>query len=219
MSNFGFHTLRVVHPYEAAFREARSAVGAEDLLANAEQYGAVAEAVADCTLVVGTTAVKQRELRHTVHNLKDGAPIVLRELSGTNDRESRVAMLFGPEKHGLSNEDMSHCHWLMHIPTGERQPSMNLGQAVAVCLYELARDPRRTGPQQTSQAASSAGLERITELLLQTLHRSGYMDSQPSEAREEKVRRMVRRMAISEEDAALWLGMLRQILWKLKSRE
>src|ERR1700687_2774005 len=56
MSNFGFHRLRVVVPYEKAFREARSAVGASRLLANAEEYKTVADAVADCTLVVGTTA-------------------------------------------------------------------------------------------------------------------------------------------------------------------
>src|ERR1700720_3788436 len=62
MSNFGFLHLRVVNPYEAAFREARSAVGAAELLANAEEYRTVAEAVADCTLVVGTTAVRHREL-------------------------------------------------------------------------------------------------------------------------------------------------------------
>src|ERR1017187_9261821 len=64
MSNFGFSRLRVVNPYEAAFREARSAVGASELLANAEEYKTVAEAVADCTLVVGTTAVRHRELQH-----------------------------------------------------------------------------------------------------------------------------------------------------------
>src|ERR1039457_1226565 len=56
MSNFGVRRLRVVNPYEAAFREARSAVGAAGLLARAEQYGSVAEAVADCRLVGGTTA-------------------------------------------------------------------------------------------------------------------------------------------------------------------
>ena len=58
MSNFGFPCLRVVNPYAVAFREARSAVGATELLANAEEYASVAEAVADCTLVVGTTAVE-----------------------------------------------------------------------------------------------------------------------------------------------------------------
>src|SRR5450756_2704992 len=73
MSNFGFFHLRVVNPYEVAFREARSAVGASELLANAEEYKSVAEAVADCTLVVGTTAVRTRDLQHPVRRPEYGA--------------------------------------------------------------------------------------------------------------------------------------------------
>src|SRR3984957_20555562 len=72
MSNFGFSQLRVVNPYEPAFREARSAVGASDLLAKAEQYETVGQAVADCTLVAGTTAVRHRELQHPLHRLEIG---------------------------------------------------------------------------------------------------------------------------------------------------
>src|ERR1700724_950690 len=103
MSNFGFRRLRVVNPYDLAFREARSAVGASELLANAEEFTSVAEAVADCTLVVGTTAVGRRELRHAVRRLDDGARLIRQRLAS-----SRVALLFGSEKVGLSNEDLSH---------------------------------------------------------------------------------------------------------------
>ena len=73
MSNFGVRRLRVVNPYDAAFREARSAVGASGLLAKAEQYENVAEAVADCKLVVGTTAATRRELQHRLLRLDVGA--------------------------------------------------------------------------------------------------------------------------------------------------
>src|SRR5213592_871535 len=73
MSNFGFCHLRVVNPYELAFREARSAVGAERLLAQATEFKTVAEAVADCKLIVGTTAVGQRQLQHPVRRLDQGA--------------------------------------------------------------------------------------------------------------------------------------------------
>ena len=141
MSNLGFLRLRVVNPYEASFREARSAVGAAPLLAKAEQYSSVAEAVADCSLVVGTTAVSNRELNHPLRLLKDAAPVIRKRLQAGG----RVALLFGSEKRGLSNDDFSHCHWLMHIPTREEHTSMNLGQAVAVCLYELARGAGKAG--------------------------------------------------------------------------
>src|SRR4030081_269788 len=73
MSNFGFCRLRVVNPYEVAFRKARSAVGASDLLAVAEQYKSVADAVADCASVIGTTAVRPRELQHPLRRLDEGA--------------------------------------------------------------------------------------------------------------------------------------------------
>ncbi len=135
MSNFGFVDLRVVNPHEAAFREARSAVGAAALLARAEEYRSVAEAVADCALVVGTTSGYHRELQHPLRGLEEGAQLVRSNLSSGN-----VALMFGSEKRGLCNEDLSYCHWLLRIPTREEHISMNLGQAVAVCLYELVRD-------------------------------------------------------------------------------
>src|SRR5690242_8823530 len=100
MSNFGFSRLRLVTPYEPAFREARSAVGASKVLANAEVFESVADAVADCTLVVGTTAVRHRDLHHALRRLEVGARLLKKHLAS-----SRVALLFGSEKRGLSNED------------------------------------------------------------------------------------------------------------------
>src|SRR5271157_3022667 len=93
MSNFGFTHLRVVNPYELAFREARSAVGASALLTSAEEYRSVADAVADCTLVVGTTAVGHRELHHPLRRLEYGARLIRKQLTS-----GRVALLFGSEK-------------------------------------------------------------------------------------------------------------------------
>src|SRR5271166_3957083 len=96
MSNFGFMRLRVVNPYEVAFREARSAVGAAEVLEKAEEFGSVAEAVADCALVVGTTAVGKRELEQSVRRLEEGARVIRRRMGAGN-----VALLFGSEKVGL----------------------------------------------------------------------------------------------------------------------
>ena len=222
MSNLGFLYLRVVNPYEASFREARSAVGAAPLLARAEEFSSVAEAVADCSLAVGTTAVSNRELNHPLRLLKDAAPVIRKKLRAGG----RVALLFGSEKRGLSNNDFSHCHWLMHIPTREEHTSMNLGQAVAVCLYELGRGKAKPGNSTRSsskgiskrdKSAVAGELERITTMLLDSLRASGYLGERSVAAKEEKIRRMVRRLELSSGDAELWLGMLRQMLWKMKS--
>jgi tRNA/rRNA methyltransferase len=208
MVNFGFSQLRVVNPYHVAFREARSAVGAAPLLAAAEEHGSIADAIADCTLVVGTTAVGHRELQHTLLRLEAGAPLI-REHSGP------VALVFGSEKFGLSNDDMSHCHWLLRVPTADLNLSMNLGQAVAVCLYELVRDPR-TEAAQERKLAKAADLEQITRMLIEVLKESGYLNPATARSSEQKVRRLVRRFEIAAEDAPMLLGILRQILWRFR---
>ncbi len=212
MSNFGFLRLRVVNPYDPAFREARSAVGASALLAKAEQYDTVAEAVADCTLVVGTTAVGRRVLQHPLKRLERGAPRIRKRLAS-----APVALLFGSEKFGLSNEDLSYCHWLMRIPTRDENISMNLGQAVAVCLYELVRDAKVARQSEKVKSASAGVVERITAMLLEALRASGYIDRRRVADADERIRRLVRRLHIPERDANLWLGILHQILWKLGS--
>jgi TrmH family RNA methyltransferase len=214
MSNFGFLRLRVVNPYEVAFREARSAVGAAALLASAEEFKSVAEAVADCALVVGTTAAGRRELQLPLKRLEEGARIIRKQPAS-----SCVALLFGSEKTGLSNEDLSHCHWLMRIPTRERHPSVNLGQAVAICLYELARDRKVLRQPEKEKPATAGEVERITGILLEVLHTSGYLKPRSAAPTEEKVRRLVRRLNLSASDAKLWLGMLRQMVWKIRSRK
>lgn len=212
MSNFGFPVLRVVNPYDVAFREARSAVDAAPVMESAEVCGSVAEAVADCTLVVGTTAVGHRALQHPLRRLEYGARLMRREAAAGG----RVALLFGSEKFGLSNEDMSHCHWLARIGTLHQEHSMNLGQAVAVCLWELVRRPAaaRARPEPFKPAAAGE-TEQITARLLDALRRSGYVNPLTEGSTEEKIRRLVRRMNVSAHDAPVVLGMLRQILWKL----
>jgi TrmH family RNA methyltransferase len=223
MSNLGFLRLRVVNPYEASFREARSAVGAAELLANAEEYGSVAEAVADCALVVGTTAARDRELQQPLKALQQAAPAIRKRLSAGQ----RVALLFGSEKRGLANDDLSYCNWLLHIPTREEHVSMNLGQAVAICLYELAREASSGGRRSQKAERKSERLkpalagqnERITTMLIDALRASGYLEQKPVAAKEEKIRRMVRRLELSSDDAELWLGMLRQMVWKMKQSD
>ena len=213
MANFGFAALRVVNPYDVAFREARSAVGAAPLLARAEEFGAVADAVADASLVVGTTSVGNRHPQLAVRRLESGARLIRRRLAA-----GPVALLFGSEKFGLSNQDLAHCHWLMRIPTVDRGLSMNLGQAVALCLYELARDPKAVdGEPERVTPAAAADNEQITRLLLEALAESGYTKPLTAASTEEKVRRLVRRLNLSRKDAPVVLGMLRQILWKLGS--
>lgn len=208
MSNFGFLDLALVNPYQVAFREAKSAVGAGDLLQSAREYPSGAEAVADCSLVVGTTVASRRDLKHTVRRLEYGARLIRKH-------DGPVALLFGSEKFGLSNEDISYCHWLMTIPSRAEHRSMNLGQAVAICLYELIRDPRKAAVRTaTKKLAASADQELLLERLQESLELSGYFKGSYGGSRQ-RMRNLVRRMNLDGHDATVWLGIFRQILWKL----
>jgi TrmH family RNA methyltransferase len=230
MSNFGFSEMRLVNPYEVAFKEARSAVKAHRVLEAAKEFVTVAEAVADCELVVGTTSLGPRALEHPLRRLEYGGKAIARKLSSTQRANARggsnvalsqvalsqVALLFGSEKFGLSNEDMSHCHWLMRIPSREEHGSMNLGQAVAVCLYEIIRNPAaaKTAPE-AKRAATAEERERIAARLEEVLARSGYVHARTEGSTRMKIRRLIYRLQLNAHDAEVWMGMLRQILWKL----
>jgi TrmH family RNA methyltransferase len=203
MKNFGFRHLRLVNPYQVAFREARSAVHASDILERAEEFESLAEAIADCNLVVGTTSLGHRELQHPLRSLEYGGRQIRKQLAS-----ARVALLFGSEKFGLSNDDLSYCHWLVRIAT---EGSMNLGQAVAVCLYELTRKTTKVTPEKR-KPAKAADLDRLTQLLTEVLEQSGYLHSAGAES---KIRRLIRRLDLPAHDTEVWLGMIRQIRWKL----
>jgi tRNA/rRNA methyltransferase len=212
MSNFGFFHLRLVNAYDVAFREARSAVGASQVLVDAQEFPTVAHAVADCPLVVGTTSLGHRQLQHSLRRLEYAGAQIRPALAA-----GPVALLFGSEKYGLSNEDMSLCHWLLRIPTRDAHGSMNLGQAVSICLYELIRETDAgTHQPMPIQPATSGELSRFEDLLIESLSLSGYLQERTSESTKTKIRRLIRRLNIPSRDAELWQGMLRQILWKLK---
>jgi len=199
-----------VDPYEASWREAKSAMGGKGLLASARVFPSVQEAVADCTLVVGTASVGHRLLKLPVRRLEYGARAIRKHEGGG------AALLFGSEKTGLSNDDLSLCHWLLRIPTRGEHESMNLGQAVAVCAYELTRDAQaaRAKPVE-ARAITAVELDRIEERLYGILETAGYTQPKTAGTTRLKVRRLLRRMELQDADAEVLLGMLRQIAWKI----
>jgi tRNA/rRNA methyltransferase len=230
MANFGFEHMKVVAPYSPHWREARSAVGAPELLQNAKETSSLAEAVADCTLVIGTGTLTTRKPEQPVVSLPSLAPTVLAELQ----RGGRVALVFGPEKRGLTREDLSYCHLLVEIPTDLRQPSMNLGQAVAVCLYELAtrESPTQDGstkpeiplalapapkpePKPSSPAAASGALDLLAGLIERTMAAAGYSPRTLQAANRHGIRLLLRRLRMNPDDARRTLGLFRRILWRL----
>lgn len=215
MANFGLSRLTVVAPYAENWRAARSAVGAPELLQRARVTETLAEAVADATLVMGTGTLTYRKAEQEAVTLPELTPRVAACFAAGG----HAALVLGPEKHGLTREDLSYCHLLVEIPTDPQQPSMNLGQAAAVCLYELAT--RANGaPAATANGGGSAVpseiLDRLGTLIEETMAAADYSPTGMQAANRHDLRLMLRRLQMSAYDTRRALGYFRRILHRLR---
>ena len=215
MANFGFREMVVVAPYGPVWQETRSAVGAEEIVTSACAVKSLLEAIGDASMVVGTTAGSRRHLDRDLIPLPD-FPAWLRQRNAAGC----VAVLFGSEKSGLSNEHLSYCHALVRIPTVVDCPSMNLGQAVAVCAYELAnaglvptRPPRLT--IHPSDPACGQSLEHLFDRAARVLDQVGYLKPKSRRATLLKLRRLILDLELTNYDARILGGILAQIEWKI----
>jgi TrmH family RNA methyltransferase len=218
MANFGFSHLTVVAPYEPHWREARSAIGAPELLANARETATLAEAVCDSTLILGTGTLTHRKPEQPVVRLDQLAPIITRELESA----ATISLVFGPEKHGLTREDLSFCHYLVEIPTDSRQPSMNLGQAAAVILYDLATRAglsAGTVTQPISPRPTSGNLDVLADLIEQVMLASNYSPKNMQAANQHDLRLMLRRLHLTPADLRRTLGLFRRVLRRLQGQQ
>jgi tRNA/rRNA methyltransferase len=201
LANFGFDELRVVDPHLPIWKEARAAVGAQDILA---QTCAVSlkEALANCHLVLGTTALKTRRARQPVIRLPGISDLIKERLP----HRGRLGILFGSEKTGLSTAELGHCHALLHVPTHAKQLSMNLAQAVVVTAYELSRAPTSS----TSTGGELPTAEQLDDLMTKAAaacQALGYRRGRPPE----ELRRMFLRWRMLKRDAAVLQGLFRRI--------
>jgi TrmH family RNA methyltransferase len=159
MANFGLTDLVVVDPYEPVWRETRSAPGAEDIVKNARVVATWEDAVKDCPIVLGTSSFHQRSFEQAVIEL----PNLHLHLSPSPAAEP-LALVFGSERSGMSNEELSRCQAIVRIPTHRNAPSMNLGQAVAIVLYEL-RHPRQDVVVKVPEVRPAQELETLIHAL------------------------------------------------------
>jgi TrmH family RNA methyltransferase len=218
LANFGFQELVVVAPHEPVWREARSAVGAGAVLKSARSVGTLLEAIGDCTLVVGTTTGSRRNL--------DRDPVPLTELFKRQPEwvsQPRGALLFGSEKTGLSNAHLSFCHLLVRIPTTAGCSSMNLGQAVAVCCYELSRaagfpHAERAARARASSPADLQSIEHVLARAATVLDQAGYFTPTGRNAQLLKLRRLILGLGLSSFDVRVIGGILAQLEWRMKKK-
>lgn len=212
MANFGFRDLAVVDAWEPSWEEARKpAMGGGRVLAGACLHESVAKAVAGRTLVIGTSSGWRRSLEIERTSLNDLATRI-----GPRDK---VAVLFGSEKTGLSNDELSYCHIVTRVPTSPECSSMNLGQAVAVCCYQLSRGAVPVPGVPRTRAAPAEALEKLREEFQEVLIESGYIHRTDRPSDTLKLRRLLLRLNISARDVATLRGMVHQIAWKIGSSD
>ncbi len=209
MKNLGVDHLTMVKPALRRMSTAMTmAVHARDVLGRARTVVTVREAVADCQLVIGTTCRRGR------YRAAAESPEMLAPLLAEQARFGPVALLFGPEDHGLSNEDLKHCQRLLTIDTDPAYPSLNLSQAVLLCCYELRRGVRaeRRLPAAVA-AAPAADVEFMLERLQAALLKIGFLNGQNPDHVMFALRRMLGRAGLGVRDVRILLGLARQIEW------
>ena len=205
MKNFGFSDLTVVAPHPPTWHEITSAVHAEDLLARARVVPTLAAAIEDRTLVVGTldrTRVESKQSLFTPLDLSRDSRLL----------GQRLALVFGSEKHGLVRDDLSHCQLLMSIPTLPGCPSINLGQAVAICCYELTREPLRESlPVIAPEMATAGAVESALSLSIDLLRRIDFILPGNEINLTHRIRSTFMRLGMTRYDVEMLCGILSRL--------
>jgi tRNA (cytidine32/uridine32-2'-O)-methyltransferase len=204
----GMHRLALVAPHAFPHAEASAlAAGADDVLANAAIATSLADAVADCALVLGTTA-RRRDVPMEEIDPREAAKRALLAAS----RSEEVALVFGNERIGLENEDIKRCHAAVTIPSDPAFSSLNLAQAVQVLAYEI-RMAELAGamplPEQKSDPpASSAELDAFFEHLAETLDAIDFHKGRSPRTILLRLRRLYLRASLDRRELRILHGIL-----------
>jgi tRNA/rRNA methyltransferase len=208
MKNLGAKELAIVGKARTRSFWARAmAVHGRDVLAETKCYESIRAAIADCTLVVGTTCRSGLYRSHS-RSPREVAPEIVRAAG-----KGKVAILFGPEDHGLSNKDLEHCQLLLTIPTHPEYQSLNVAQAAVICLYEVYVASLVSAGESGINRAEAEHIERLFDIMRNALLKIGFLDSENPEHMLLALRRIFGRAGLEDKDVRILTGMFRQIEW------
>lgn len=211
MANFGFRNLVVVNPYSVAWRETRSAVRASAVVEKAKKYKTLKAALRSSHVVVGTSAGSRRSAQAATWIGLDELRALSKE---TNQKRRSLAIVFGSERSGLSNDDLNHCHYVLKIPTVPECPSMNLSQAVAVVACVLGTNsPAAKIP--TDVAASELTvdhMERLVDRALVAFTRAKLLKGWNAQRSRQRLREALYRWKLTKVDTAILHGLFAWVI-------
>lgn len=237
MANFGLQHLVLVEPsVDVADPHARQmATHGEAILTAARTVSELAEAVAECGVVVATSSAIGGLFRsQAVKTPRQLMPQLAEDL-----RHTEVALVFGPERTGLRTDEVTRCHFLLHIPAAPAYPVLNLAQAVAICLYELYQAVTEAPPLPGGEAAPSASSltsamptargqgadiasfelqERLYARWQEALEAIHFLWNEKAAAQMHAIRHVLGRSRPSTMEVQVLLGVARQILWYVEHR-
>ncbi|TBR18314.1 hypothetical protein EPO15_15340 [bacterium] len=209
LSNFGFDDMVAVEPKDENWRLASaSAIYASELLRRAPVMS-LEEAIADCSVVIGTASDHNREVRQPRVTLPALAPWLRRKLKAGG----KAAVLFGSETAGLNNEEVGLCSAILRIPTAPDAPSMNLGQAVAVIAYQLSRFKlEKAVTRSEDPLLEGRQAKDFTELALRAMERTGMNHHLSPAQKRLKFRSGLMRWSMTRADASFLSGLLKRLM-------
>lgn len=210
MKNMGLSRLCLVNPQCALNEESyRMATSAGSILRAAQQAGTLREAIAGAGYVFGTTA-RIRRLRPYIFPPEMGEKVAA--LLPNN----RVALVFGPEDRGLSNEHLELCNEIISIPTARGGKSLNLSHAVIIMCYEIHRAVQGRAAYEKPRLALAGEVENMYDHMRSALLEIGYLDPQNPDLTLGSFRRILTRAGLKKEEVQLIRGVFRQLLWYMK---
>lgn len=206
MANFGATRLVLSDPATHDFRGVeRLAVGAEDIVSGLAVAQSLPEALSQAVYAVGTTSRGQVPRARALSPEEGAARLAEHAARGP------VALVLGGEKRGLSNDDLSHCHDVVVIPTGEAQPSMNIASAAAVLLYACSRTAPGTAAEPVDPGARLASVSALEARAKDVLLRAGFLNPQAPEHVLRELMRSLVHGKLTQREAELWLSAFEQL--------
>jgi tRNA/rRNA methyltransferase len=210
MKNMGFQRLLIVDgscPID--MKAYKLASGAEEVLERAEEFSTLEEAVAEMGCVVGTTSRGGKERGPLIN------PRVLARRLVPISKKNPIGLVFGSEREGLTNRELSFCHLFVKIPASESFPSLNLAQAVMILCYELFQTSGE--PLWSAQPlAPSVQVEGMYDQMEKTLIDIGFLDSKNPRRMMKALRKVFGRSHLDEREVRILRGILSQIDWFVK---
>ncbi|HLU99930.1 MAG TPA: RNA methyltransferase [Acidobacteriota bacterium] len=214
MKNMGLERLKLVRPVELDSECEKMAVGAIDIIERAAHYDHLDAALKEENVVIGATSSRGRTARRQIYTPRSIAPLVW-----DYARHQRVAIVFGPERGGLSQDQLARCQYLLTIPADPAAPTLNLAQSVLVVAYEIANFEGEIAAQQTQNLASHAEREMMFEHVQEVLLKVGFLDPNNPDHIMRSIRRFLGKADLTPRDVRILRGVMSQMDWYVRNKE